>query len=723
MSTSTAEGKDRVKSESSAALTGDPLLACLVRLCPMIGRPISAEALIAGLPLVDNKLTPELFIRAANRAGLSAATVARPLDKLHKLVLPAVLLLNDGQACILAQRDNGEAVVVEPATGGSRRMPNADLSALYSGRAILAHHKYTFDRRTDDIFGERPSHWFWDVVWKSWPIYSDVLLASLLVNLFALASPLFVMNVYDRVVPNKSEETLWVLAAGMLTVILFDFLLKMLRGYFVDAAGKRTDLILSSTIFERVLGIKMEARPESIGSFANNLQEYESFRDFLTSATITALIDIPFLVLFLGVIALLGGNLALIPLFALPIGIMISLIVQRPLKATIASLFRFASQKGATLIESLSSLETIKTQGAASHFQRRWEDNIGHIANLGIKVKTLSQGAVNATGFLQQLAYVLVVVFGVYKVAENDMTLGGLIACTILTSRALAPLAQVASLLTRYHQARASLDSLNSLMKLPIEREHIDQFVHRPHFDGGIEFKHVTFAYPNSPVKALDNISFRIAPGEHVAIIGRIGCGKTTLEKLILGLYQPQEGAVLLDGTDLRQIDPTDIRRTIGYVPQEVQLFYGSVKDNIIMGAAHASGDAAILRAAEIAGVSNFVNIHPAGFDLPVGERGVCLSGGQRQSIALARALLLAPPIYVMDEPTNAMDNSTEEYIKQRLKDQLSGKTFVVVTHRASLLSLVDRILVLDNGRIVADGPRDQVLEALKKGQIKVNAA
>lgn len=697
----------------------DPLLASLVTVCQMLHQPHSAEALVAGLPLIDHRLTPELFVRAAHRAGLAASVVRRPLAQISGLVLPAVLLLRDGQACILTGRrgDSGEIVLGE--TGGSRSILLAELETQYTGEAIFIQRSFRFDRRTEEVFAQRPSHWFWDVLWKFRAIYGEVLVASLLINLFALASPLFVMNVYDRVVPNHAEETLWVLSVGMLLVAAFDFALKTLRGYFIDAAGKRADLILSSTIFERVLGIRMEGRFESVGAFANNLHEFEFFRDFLTSATLAVVIDLPFLFLFILVIGSIGGAMALIPLTAVPLGIAVALAAQGPLKIAVSQLFRHSAQKGATLIESLAGLEALKTLGAESQMQRRWEQTIGNIADLGLKTRFLSSNVINTIAFLQQLAYVSVVIYGVYLIADNELTTGGLIACTILTSRALAPLAQVAALLTRYHQARASLQSMTSLMNLPGERDRESAFVHRPHFSGTIEFRNVTFCYPGSEVKSLDNISFGVKAGERVAIIGRIGSGKTTVEKLIMGLYQPKEGAVLVDGTDLRQIDPVDLRRNIGYVPQDVQLFYGSVRDNIVMGAAWVD-DAAILRAAEISGVSAFVGTHPLGFDLPVGERGSSLSGGQRQSIAVARAVLLDPPIYLMDEPTNAMDNSTEEAIKARLSQLVAGKTLVVVTHRASLLSLVERVIVVDHGRIVADGPKDSVLEALKKGQIKV---
>lgn len=706
---------------SNLTTPDDPLLLALLSICKIMHNPHSAESLTAGLPLVNNKLTPALFIRSAERAGLSTGLIKRPLDKISNLVLPAILLLNNNKTCILVAKNNEQYTIVLPETdSGEKTVSYEDLEEEYTGSVFFVQANHKFDNRTADSATPKAKHWFWDVIYKSWPIYIEVLVASLLINTFALASPLFIMNVYDRVVPNHAIETLWVLAIGVVIVFTFDFIMKSLRGYFIDAAGKRSDIILSATIFEKVMGIKMESRPASVGAFANNLHEFESFRDFLTSATLTTLIDLPFLFIFIAVIYMLGGNIALVPLGVLPLAILGGIAVQKPLKNTINELFKFSAQKGAILIESLSNLDSIKTSSAEGQMQRQWEQNIGQIARLGLKSRFYSSIAVNLTAFLQQMASVAVVIFGVYKISEGDLTTGGLIACTILTGRALAPVAQVASLLTRYHQARASLDSLNKMMTLPVEREPGKKFLHRPTFKGSIEFKNISFSYPDQPIKALDSISFKINAGERVGFIGRIGSGKSTIEKLMMGLYEAQEGSILIDGTDIRQLDPSALRRQIGYVPQDISLMFGSVKDNITLGS-HFADDASILHAAELAGVNNFVNKHPAGFDMPVGERGSSLSGGQRQSIAVARSLLLSPPIYIMDEPSNSMDNSTEEAFKQRFSSELNTQTLILVTHRASLLTLVNRLIVMDGSKIVADGPKEKVLEALKQGQIKVS--
>lgn len=721
--TTTAASRDwEIPSDGSAH--DDALLGCLLLLGRIKQRHCTPHSLTAGLPLVEDRLTPELFIRAAKRIGLAASIKRRPLHEISNLVLPAVLLLQDGHACILERStpDGNVRILVPESGNGSKELPLSALAEIYSGYAIFVQEQFRYDERTSDVTLSRPQHWFRDTMAEAWPLYGEVALAALLINLFALASPLFIMNVYDRVVPNHAVETLWVLGAGIAIVYLFDLLMRTLRSYFLDVAGKRADIILSANVFERVLGIRMSARPQSVGAYANNLNEFDAFRDFFTSVTLTTLIDLPFVFLFIFTIWLIAGPLALVPLLVLPLSLCTALLIQRSLAGSVAELLRHASQKQATLIETLTGLETIKSLGAEGAIQRRWEQLTGTIARLGLKTRLLSSGAINITLFLQQMATVAVVIYGVYLIADGELSMGGLIAATILTGRALAPLAQVAGTLMRYNQARAAYASTEAIMQTPVERPPDKVFLDRPRITGNIEFRNVSFSYPGQDTAALENVSFRIKAGEHVAIIGRIGSGKSTVERLVLGLYEPQSGAILIDETDSRQLDPADLRHHIGYVPQDSFLFYGSVRDNIMAGMPHAD-DHAVLTAATISGVTDFVNRHPSGFDLQVGERGERLSGGQRQSIAVARALLGDPPMLVMDEPSNAMDNSTEEQFKQRLANWSAGKTLILVTHRASLLKLVERVIVMDAGRVIADGPKERVLEALRLGQIKVPAA
>ena len=705
---------------ASHHIAHDPLLGCLVILTRIEHTPFSPETLIAGLPLVENKLTPELFIRAAERASLSAQIVRRKLAEISPLVLPAILLLKNKQACVLVDINikKGFAKIIQPESGeGEKTVLLSELEEQYIGHSIYTRPTFRFDARTDEGFKARPKSWFWGVIAKTWPLYTEIMIASFFINIFTIASSLFVMNVYDRVVPNNAIDTLTVLAIGVLTVFVFDFILKMLRGYFIDIAGKKTDVMLSSMIFEQMMGIKMEARPESVGNFANNMQQFDTFRDFFTSTTISALIDLPFVFFVLIIIYLIGGPVVIVPLISVPLVIFIGLIIQSPLNQVVKQSYRYAGQKHAMLIESLAGVETIKGMSAESPLQRKWEHTVGMAAKLAIKVRGLSLTAINFCAFIQQIASVFVVIYGVHIIAEGEMTMGALIACTILTGRALAPLSQVAGLLTRYHQSVAALQSLDNVMKMPTDRLRGKTPLHRPVLTGDIEFKNVKFQYPRQSVPALDGISFKITAGERIGIIGRIGSGKTTIEKLMMGLYQAQEGTVLMDGTEISQLDPAACRRNIGYVPQDIVLFYGSVKDNIVYGAPFAD-DRAVLRAAKIAGVTEFVARHPQGFDMPVGERGEKLSGGQRQAVSVARSLILDPPILLMDEPTNMMDNRTEEIFKTNLETLSKDKTLIIVTHKGSMLSLVDRLILMDGGKVIADGPRDLVLKALAEGKL-----
>ena len=715
--------RDGAEWRPSGLLAGvdDPLLASLVNLTELLERPASTQALLAGLPLPeDGRLTPELAIRAAARAGLAARVARRPLAAIDELALPAILLLADRGACVLVRREaDGTALVLLPESGrGTVRLPLGELAARYVGWALFARPELGRESRERQLGREEAGHWFWGTILRQWPVYAEVALAALLVNLFALASPLFVMNVYDRVVPNNAVETLWVLATGVMIVFGFDFLLKVLRGYFVDTAGRVADIKLAGRIFEQVLGIKLASRPASAGAFASQLREFETLRDFFTSATVTTLVDLPFIFFFVGVIWLIGGIVALAPAAAIPVVIGIGLLIQIPLNRIVRRTFREGSLKHGILVETITGLETVKSIGAEGRMQRAWERFVTATAASANRSRLLSSITVNLAGLATNLVTVGVVVIGVYQIAAGNMTVGGLIACSILSGRAMAPLGQVAQILARFHQARTAYQTLDGMMRLPVERPAATRFVHRPVLRGHIEFRNVAFTYPNQKLAALSGVSFRIEAGERVGLIGRIGSGKSTIEKLVLGLYEPDQGSILVDGTDLRQIDPADLRRNIGCVPQDVMLFTGTLRDNITMGSAEAD-DATMLRASEIAGVEDFAARHPLGYDRPVGERGQALSGGQRQAVAIARAMIGDPPILVLDEPTSAMDNAGESGLKARLTTELEGRTLLLVTHRASLLSLVDRLIVLDGGKVVADGPKDQVLKALAAGQIR----
>lgn len=696
------------------------LVDCLQLVARTHGIATTRDALLAGLPVGAEGLPPSLFERAARRAGLASNIVRRPLEALNAALFPAILLLDGDHACVLAgwSADGARARVIFPELGEAElELPRADLGARYTGRAIYARPQLRFDARAPEVNALRGRHWFWGRIAENRALYRDVLLAALLINLFAVAMPLFVMNVYDRVVPNNALETLWVLAAGVLVVLVGELVLRTLRGHFVDLAGGRADVRISAHIMERVLGMRLEERPPSAGSFAANLRAFESVRDFIGSATVVAFVDLPFALLFLLAIGWIAWPLVLPFLLGVLALLLYAAGVQGRMQELAETTWRAGAQRNATLVEGLVGLETLKALGAEAPMQRKWEKSAALLSRVTARLRLLSASASHGAAFVQQMVGVAMIVLGVYLIGAGELTMGGLIACYMLSSRAMAPVGQVAGLLTQYHNASTALASLEQVMSREVERPDGQRFVSRGQLAGEIEFRDVCFSYPGQQVEALKNVSLRIRAGERVGILGRVGSGKSTLEKLILGLYRPGSGAVLIDGIDQRQLDPAELRRQIGYVAQDVTLFYGSLRDNITI-AAPLADDAEVLRAATLAGIAEFANAHPQGFDMLVGERGDSLSGGERQGVALARAVIIEPPILLLDEPTASMDHSSEEELKRRLAEFARGRTMIVVTHRTSLLDLVDRIVVVDGGRVVGDGPKAKVVEALRQGRI-----
>ena len=697
----------------------DPLLDSLLSLCSLHQKSVSRAMLTAGLPLPEQRLSAELLPRAAARAGLQGRWLRRGLHKIPELAMPALLLLQDGRSALLLGWDEQGRARIMPSEseGGEVRVSAEVLAKDYSGQVFFAQPLHKFDFNRGELV-PRASSWFRDTLKRSRWLYIDAIAASLLINLIGLATPLFVMNVYDRVVPNQAEATLWVLAIGIVGVFFFDLLLKTLRGLCLDLAGKKTDLIVSATLFERIVGMAMKFRPARVGSFAQNIHEFQNLRDFLASLTLASVIDLPFTLLILAVIAMIGGHLVWIPLLAFPLVALIGWALQRPLADTMQRTMALAAERQSSLIESLAGLDAVKVNNAESERQYIWEQTIGTLSRLELRARMLSSLAMNSTMLLQQLAGVAVIVMGVYQIIAGNLSMGGLIACYMLSSRALGPLTQISGLLTRYQQAKVTLESVNQMMELPQERHEDERPLKRQALQGAVEFRQVDFHYPDQQA-ALQKINLVVRPGEKIGIIGRSGSGKSSLAKLIVGLYQADSGSLLVDGIDVRQLDVSDLRYNIGYVPQDIQLFSGTLRDNLVSGARYVE-DELVLQAAELAGVHEFARLHPKGYELQVGERGQNLSGGQRQNVALARALLLDPPILLLDEPTSAMDNTGEERLKQRLSAVIGNKTLLLVTHRASMLSLVDRLIIIDRGQIIADGPKGSVMEALKKGQISV---
>ncbi|WP_447046102.1 type I secretion system permease/ATPase [Vreelandella sp. H-I2] len=709
------------KKTLSSSLNNDELLLCLQAVARIHQHEASSESLTAGLPLEDGKLTPSVFARAAARAGMTARIVKSGLVNLNPELFPVVVLLEPGRACIVTSIDikKGIAKAIFPELNEAEVEVSLNgLASSYSGEAIYVRPRLRLDNNPETK-KKKGGHWFWSVIQENRRLYRDILIGSVAINLFALAMPLFVLNVYDRVVPNQATETLWVLAGGVFIVLCFDLALRLMRSSFVDLAASRADVKLSSSIMAKTLGLRLEDRPVSTGSFTSTLQSFESIRAFIGSATILGIVDLPFVLLFAAIIALINPWLVLPVLAGILFVLLYALAAQGKLHELSQTTWEVGAQRNALLVESVSQLENVKALRAESRIQRHWEKATAFLSRTSAQLRLVSTSVSNVAQWAQHSVAVCVIIVGVYQIIEGNLSQGGLIAAYMLSSRAMAPISQAAALLAQYHQSSTALDSLNQVMDKRVERHEGKVYVEKPSVAGSLLLEKVTFRYPNEERDALRDVSISIKAGEKVALLGRIGCGKSSLNKLVLGFYQPTAGAVLLDGIDIRQIDPIQLRRHIGYVPQDVSLFSGSLRENIVAGGgSERIDDEELLKALDIAGLQSLVNSHPHGVDLQVGERGQALSGGQKQSVAIARALVHDPAILLLDEPTSSMDNASEEAFKTNLSNVAQGKTMLVVTHRTSLLSLVDRIIVMDAGKVVADGPRDTVVEALRKGQI-----
>lgn len=705
--------------------TIDPLLDCLAFLSARFGRTRSAQALVAGLPYDDRGMGPELFCEAAGRIQLKTRIIRRAWSDIDDATLPCVALMGSHDACVVLARDAAKKEVRMYVPGkGEGNLAASDFEKAYKGYSIFVspQPQSVTDPTTGGALQEKSRHWFWGLVNENRDLYRRVGIAALLINLFGLASPIFVMNVYDRVIPNAAMQTGWVLAIGILTVYAFDLLMRTLRGYFVDLAARKIDVLAARRIFDHVLDMRLAGRPKSSGVFANMLREFESVKEFFTSATMTAFVDLPFAFLFIAFVFFVSPIFGCIVLGVTAGSALISYFIQKPLRYLIQKNAEAAEARHGVLVETIFGLETIKAIRADGRFRAKYGDHVGESATVGQTTKFFSSLTVNVALFFQQICSVLMIVAGMYLVANGEVTLGALIASVMLAGRATAPIAQIAAIVSRYHASQGALATLDRIMAMPVERPGARNFLHRPVLKGAIGFDRVSFGYPNTGRDVLDQVSFSIKPGEKVGIIGRIGSGKSTLARLIMGLYEPDGGTILIDDTEQRQIDPADLRRNFAYIPQDVILFSGTIRDNISAAHPHAS-DAEILAAAKSAGVDDFVARLPQGYDTPVGERGEGLSGGQRQAIALARALVTSPRVLVCDEPTNAMDSQAEDLFVRHIAEQAKDRTLILITHRQHLLKLVDRLILIDQGRIVADGPRDKVVEALAAGSITVKRA
>ncbi|MDP3694089.1 type I secretion system permease/ATPase [Bradyrhizobium sp.] len=696
----------------------DPLAASLTYLASHHGRAVSREALLGGLPILDGRLSVALYDRAAKRAGLETEAVQRAISDIPAIVLPAVLIMKTGAALVLLGIDKKtqSAKVLDPTvTPNSARVARIkDLMADYTGYAFFVRAAAEADARTVAA-GDLPrSHWFWSTVRVHWRSYGHIALAALLINVLALATPLFTMSVYDRVIPNGAIPSLIALSVGMVIAVVFDFVLRTVRSRMIDVTGKTMDVVLAANIFEHVMSIKMAQRPASVGILANQLRDFDSVRDFFTSGSVVAATDLLFAVLFIAVLFMIAGPLAWIPLAMLPIMIALGFILQRPLDRAMKRLQAESAARHGVLVESLSGLETVRATGAEARMQTAWERSVAATARSGEAVHFWSSLALTMAGTAQQITSLLLLIIGVFLILDGKLSMGALVAANMLAGRVLAPIAGIAAVITRGTQTFSALKSIDRIMSLERERSPQRAYVSRKIEDGRIAFENVSFTYPNAPGRALEKVSFKIDGGERIGIIGRVGSGKTTVGRLLLGFYEAEEGRILVDGVDSRQYDPSDLRAGIGFAMQDTDLFFGKLRDNIALGKPEAS-DEEILAAARLSGVENFIAGHPLGYDMPISEGGRSLSGGQKQAIGLARVLIRKPRVLFLDEPTAHFDVRSEAEFLERL-NTIRGErmTVIISTHRLSLLSMVDRLLLFDNGRLIADGPRDKVLALIQ---------
>lgn len=703
----------------------DPLLNALLWLCRHHGVEVSAHALLDGHS-ADAPLTPTQSVEALRRVGFSASLVRRPPSRILSLLMPVVVVLQNGDACIVRRRIDGakgQAATYElvmpsglEGLGESCMATEAELMAEHSGYTLIAAVK-SGARQAGREAGELGSdHWFWSTMRRLLPYYRSSMLAALLSNVLMLFVGLFTSVVYDRVIPNQAFVTLWSLATGVFVAIAFDMTARQLRSHLLDVAGKKADLSLGSRLFAQALGIRLEHRPDSAGAFAHRMAQIEVVRDFSASASISVVSDLPFILLFILATWAVAGPLVVVLLVAVPVILGMTWAIQSLLRRHMRLHLNQQADLHGVLIEAMEGLEDVRAAGAQGFFRTRYDAANAAAAVSTLRHRRLTSWVNNMSTVSQQLITVVMLVWGVHLIAAGQLSSGALIAAVMFAGRALAPLGSIVGLASRYQTTKAALLSLNHLMGLPLEREPGRQYLSPGPLQGQMALREVSFAYPkgtreHSPT-VLKGVNLLIRPGERVAILGRIGSGKSTILRLLAGLYQPGEGMVEVDGLDLRQIDPVDFRAQVGFVSQEPRLFTGTLKDNVFLGRSHADPEQ-FLAVARLTGLDRVAAAHPLGYDMPVGEMGALLSGGQRQLVALARCLVTQPQVLLMDEPTSSMDAQAEGSFIHHLRTAVGDRTLVVVTHRPALLDVVDRVIVVDGGKVLADGPKAQVMAAL----------
>lgn len=696
---------------STVARADDLVLDRLLFLARYFGRSIDAEQLTGGVPLPSGRVTSDELSECAGRAGLAISAAKLPAAQMKASMLPALIVSEGGDAVVVLHRDGERMECALPGVEGSHWLPITQLLAEHPGHWFCVRPVFHFDARSLLYHLHEPRRWFWDVFKANRSIYQWALLATIVINLLAIVVPFYSMAVYDRVVPNNALDSLWVLTTAAVAVTVFDLINKLLRSYLLECAARKADIALSSHVFAHSIRLRAASRPASGGVLANVVRDFESVRDFFTSTTLTLLGDLPFMLFFMAVIGLIGGKLVLVPVIIAPLALAAAWLVRAPLARTINANTKESASRTAHLFEVMNGLDTIKGLGAEAWARRKWEGLSVLIAANNLRMREISAFGNYTVATLIGLNTILIVMFGATMVAEQTLTMGQLIAVSMLSSRAIGPVAQVAGLVLRWEQTKVALDAMDKVMSSPTDGGAGD--LHVPGLRGAVELRDVHFAYPDTP-PLLKAFNLRIAPGEKVGFIGRIGSGKSTLLRLLLNIYGPAQGTVLIDGVAVGQMDPLSLRRQIGYVPQDVTLFHGDIKENILLGSSNVD-DAQLLEAVRMACLEETLQQLPHGLATQVGERGERLSGGQRQAVAIARALIHRPKLVLMDEPSSMMDPGTEQQLINNLR-RLNHVTVLLVSHRTAMLPLMDRLVVVDQGRVLLDGPREEVLKRLQSG-------
>ncbi|WP_186371297.1 type I secretion system permease/ATPase [Yersinia alsatica] len=691
-------------------------ITAMVRVASRYGKPADANFLAQQMRWFEQLNGLRQLERLSGLLGLQVNVMPLKKVRWRNELLPVLLELEPGSVAVLEHLSDDEQVSYWLSDGGDviREASLPELLARSQGRVVMVGTAMRGrDQRIDEFVRPYRKHWFWQNFRGAGRKIAEISLASVLGNVLALGGILFSMQVYDRVIPAQSYATLWVLFFGVLLAAVMEYVIRLTRTQISDLMGKKIDLNVSSMLFVRAMAIKNEARPKSTGSFISQLREIDQVRELLTSTTVGAAADMPFVLLFLVIMAFMGGPLVIIPLLAIPLIVIPGLLIQFPMAKLAKEGMREGALRNAILVETIEGIEDIKALQAEPYFQRQWEQTHEVSAAVGMKQRLWGARLTGWASTVSQLTYAGMLVFGTYLVLAGEITTGTLVASSLLSSRTIAPLMQLTMVFSRWQHAKSAMTGLNELLKKPLDRPDESELAHCPILNGHYQLHNLQYTYDEEKGQSVIAIaSLEIKPGEKVAILGKVGAGKSTLLKLLAGQASATQGKVVIDGVDIKRIEPADLRRQLGFLSQDSRLFFGSLRQNLMLGHPHAT-EQEMIQALRISGAIAMVQQDAACLDRIINEGGQGLSGGQRQMVLLSRMILRNPQVVLMDEPTASMDEQLEDYVIRQMDSWLDGRMLVLVTHRPALLKLVDRIIVMDNGRVVADGPRDHILNAM----------